>query len=376
MKPILTACLLLTLAARALAATITANDGDWSAHQAALRNTAEAELMVRSGDIDNLGYGWPVNFDPFSGAATPRHNFPWKVDANDPTGTDVIMVITSYAGKPPAGSDGYTTSTQRPANAVKPLDLSFDLDGLSVRDAALQIFVDDFQAPYWKANYTVTLNGQPYPELEALINSLVQTGPVGKLISVTVPPRLLSQIASGHVQLLFDDLTTGAGDGYAIDFVKLLINRTGVLPVATISGNVADAVTHRPIAGTLVHAFDREAATDAAGNYTLTGVPAGLAFVEASAAGYVTKSSNVDLLAGQTVSGVNFELPRAASSLSIYPAVELEFFGFAGSQYALQYSADLKQWADDEVIAGEDKLVNRFRSTRNADRRFWRVTLR
>ena len=42
------------------------NNGDWTIQQVTLTNTSEANLMVRAGDIDNLGFGWPQNFDPFS----------------------------------------------------------------------------------------------------------------------------------------------------------------------------------------------------------------------------------------------------------------------------------------------------------------------
>ncbi len=357
----------------AIAATITTTDGNWSATQVVLKNTPEAALMARVGDIDNLGFGFPQNFDPFSGSSTPGHAFPWAVNPDDPAGTDRIMVITSYNGPPPRGADGYTQSTIRPGNAVQPITLQFDAQGLTVIDAAFQIFVDDFQAPSWGAVYTVTLNDQSFPELEAIINSLVQTGPIGKLISVPVPPRLLSQIATGRVVLKIDDLTTGAGDGYAIDFVKLLVNRVGVLPVGTITGTVNDATSHLPIPGATVRAFDREAVSDAKGEYTITGVPAGLAFVEASASGYQTKSRTVDLVAGQTVQSVNFDLPRGGTTLSIYVAVELEFFGHVGATYVVQYSPDLEHWTDDETIIGEGKLVTRFRSTRNANARYWRV---
>lgn len=42
--------------------------------------------MVRSGDIDNLGFGWSADFDPFSGVSTPSHGFPWAPDSIDASG--------------------------------------------------------------------------------------------------------------------------------------------------------------------------------------------------------------------------------------------------------------------------------------------------
>ena len=46
-----------------------------------------------------------------------------------------------------------------------------------------------------------------------------------------------------------DDPTTGAGDGFAIDFVKLLVNVKGFSQSGTIQGTVTDAETHQPIPG-------------------------------------------------------------------------------------------------------------------------------
>ena len=34
----------------------TETDGDWSLQYLTLKNTAEADLMIRVGDIDNLGF--------------------------------------------------------------------------------------------------------------------------------------------------------------------------------------------------------------------------------------------------------------------------------------------------------------------------------
>ena len=55
-----------------LNAQVTEEDGDWSKKIEILQNTPEAQLMVRTGDIDNLGFGWPANFNPFSGNNTPK----------------------------------------------------------------------------------------------------------------------------------------------------------------------------------------------------------------------------------------------------------------------------------------------------------------
>ena len=355
---------------------VTEKDGDWAAKSAVLPNTPEALLMVRTGDIDNLGFGWPAQFDPFSGNSTPGHGFPWAYPADDPQGTDRIMVISSYAGTPPFGSDGYSTTTARPDNTPKPIKLEFVPPNTPITRAVFQVFVDDFQAPVWGASYTVTLNGQRFPQMEAVINSLEQTGPIGKLITVAVPGELLGQVSSGFVELFFDDTTTGAGDGYAIDFVKLLLNPTGEFQTGAIKGTVTDAASGLALANATVKSFDSEALTDANGFYQLNNVPSGLAFVSASAPGYEPKSVNVDVVTGQTTENVNFALARSPFTLKIYTAVELEFFGNAGVKYVLQYSGDLKTWQDEETITGQGDWVYRLRSTRSPDQKYWRAEAR
>ncbi len=279
----------------------TSPDGDWSATEAVLTNTPEAALMVRVGDIDNLGFGWPSGFDPFSGNSAPVHAFPWTVNTNDPAGTDRIMVVSSYTGSPPHGQDGYTSSTSRPGNNVQPITLSYSLGSQTVGSAALQIFVDDFQAPVWGAAYQVTLNGQRAPFLESIINSLVQTGPIGKMITAALPAEFLPLVQTGQLVLLFDDPTTGAGDGYAIDFVKLLINVNGFTQSGTIKGTVVDEASQSPLSGVQIKTQGLSSTTTGAdGSYTLTNVVAGLVSVTASLPDYAPQIKSTDLVAGQT----------------------------------------------------------------------------
>ena len=292
-------------------APVTPEDGDWAAKTTTLTGTPEADLMARTGDIDNLNFGWPSGFNPFSGNSTPVHSFPWTVDPNDPAGTDRIMVITSYTGNPPSGQDGYTSTTSRPANNVQSIVLSYNLGGISVTSARLQMFVDDFQAPVWRASYQVTINGVRAQFLEDLINSLNQTGPIGKLISVQVPPSYLNLVASGQLTINIDDKATGAGDGYAIDFVKLLVNPKAAAQKGTITGTVTSSATQQPLAGATVSAGGIvEVQTGSDGRYTLNDVPAGLVLVKASKSSYASKTASVDLIAGQTAT-VNFALDQA-----------------------------------------------------------------
>ena len=276
-------------------------NGDWSEQNVTLLNTPEADMMIRTGDIDNLGFGWPANFDPFSGNSTPSHGYPWTADSTNASGTDRIMVITSYVGSPPHGRDGYTNYTSRPENIPRPILLNYELDGLELSTVALQIFVDDFQAPVWYADYFVTINGVDAPYLADIVNPLIQTGPIGKIINVLVPEEHFYLIESDSLSIFFDDTITGAGEGYAIDFVKLLINLKGFAYTAKVYGTVIDSEDN-PIVNAIVSVSGAEdVLTDEDGNYILNDIPAGIASMSVTKFSYDTAMILVDLKAGDSI---------------------------------------------------------------------------
>lgn len=276
-------------------------NGDWSAPTFTAYDTRESRIVVRIGDIDNLGFGWPNRFDPFSGQSTPPHPFPWTPDPADPTGTDRIMVVSSYVGAPPAGRDGYTTTTSRPQNLPAPVTLSFDLRGSRPYSAVLQMFVDDFQAPVWRARYEARLDGVRAPLLEEVLATLVQTGPIGKLITLPIPQEYLGVLDDGRLEIAIDDPTTGAGDGFAIDFVKLFIDVYGFTNVGTIEGRITDAINGQPLSNVAVTASGVvSTVSDAEGFYRLARVPAGFVYLRASQTGYAPLEALLDLRAGQT----------------------------------------------------------------------------
>jgi hypothetical protein len=114
---------------------------------------------------------------------------------------------------------------------------------------------------------------------------------------------------------LIDDPTTGAGDGYAIDFVKLLINPGVLSQVATLSGRVSDQQNGLPLPGaTVALAGGAGMQTDASGAFTLTNVPAGLSSVLVSRVGYQGLTQIVETIGGQTAT-VNFPLRAVSPSL-------------------------------------------------------------
>ena len=107
-------------------------------------------------------------------------------------------------------------------------------------------------------------------------------------------------LRSGTVKLLIDDPTTHAPDGYAVDFVRVLVNPHPYRYAVSITGSVVDADANKPIAGARVTAALTSAATDATGRCTLKGLPAGLVVASATAPGYDEAAIPVDVPSGQT----------------------------------------------------------------------------
>lgn len=285
---------------------------EWAATHREEKNAQEAELLVQVGDIDNLGFGWPEGFDPFSGESTPRHRFPWKPEADDPPGTDRIMVNSGMRDKRKARNrDGYTQQTERPDNTPQPLTIEFDPKAVQMKAVVLQLFVDDFQAPYMQSRFSVTLDGKPAPDIETTINQLNQTGPIGKLVTIQLLPEYLNLLSDGKLEIFMDDPSSNVGDGFAFDFARLLINPKGFTYAGAVRGVVVEKGSNAPIDGALVSAANvRQATTTSDGQFALDDVPAGLVVTTASHPDYVTGSEQKDLLANQTID-VRIALERA-----------------------------------------------------------------
>jgi OOP family OmpA-OmpF porin len=280
----------------------------------------EADLVVRTGDINNLGFGFPKGYDPFSGESTPPHPYPWAAPASSPDGTDRIMIgsaVTTWYlyDKRTGPSDGYSgvlapcprlsapiqpPCRERQETMPRPITLAVGALPAKIDAVLFQIFVDDFQAPVFHSHFQVSLNGTRIPSFEDAINALDQTGPIGKLITLKLLPEYWPLLQSGTVKLFIDDPTTHAGDGYAIDFVRILVNPHNFKYQVTIAATVTDADKHTPIPGATVTAALVSATTDRQGHCTLADLPAGLVIATAIAPGYDGNSVQVDLPAGQT----------------------------------------------------------------------------
>lgn len=287
----------------------TKTDGDWSAKQISLSNTAEAELMIRVGDIDNLNHGWAQNFSPFLGNSTSIHPFPWDIDPKDPIGTDRIYVPSSYVDqgeyyydyKDGCYPDGYSEQRRKPQAIEIPLR---DLKGLKVTAATLQFFIDDFQQSNKCSRFQVTLNNKiRLTQMEEMLRYIDQSGPIGKLISITLNPEqlaLLNDPQNKYLRIFIDDPITKAGDGYAIDFVKLLVNPKKALTFGRIQGLVIDEETQKPINNAVVTIDKEKVFTDDNGIFVFEKLSVGYWTTVASAEGYNRNTITVDVYQKET----------------------------------------------------------------------------
>jgi outer membrane protein OmpA-like peptidoglycan-associated protein len=291
---------------------------DWEIQYERTQGGSEADLVVRTGDVNNLGFGWPKDYDPFSGKSTYPHPFPWSPKPDSADGTDRMMLgsavtLADFKEHPFTG-DGYTSSIQRPCQGVtsddacktrvdsmpRPIVLSVGALPAKIDAVLFQIFVDDFQAPSFHSHFQATLNGTRIPSIEQALNAIDQTGPIGKLITVNLLPEYFPLLNSGTVKLLIDDPTTHAQDGYAVDFVRLLVNPHKFPYLVSVAVTVKDWEKDTPIAGATVTAALQSTSTDASGNCELSGLPAGLVVATAVAPGYDANTGAADVIAGQS----------------------------------------------------------------------------
>ena len=290
----------------------------WEKQSERTERGREAELVVRTGSIDNLGFGWPPHFTPFSGQSTPSH--PWICTSRPGAapGTDRSELgsgVPIKNGAAVAALEGYSGCSRRPDNLPQAIPLNVGTLPKTIHRVFFQIFVDDFQPVPLHSHFQVTLNGTRLPNFEDTINQLDQTGPIGKLITVELLREYWPILKAGTVDLLIDDPTTGKADGYAVDFARILVNPGPWRYAVTVSCNVADAATRKPIAKANVSAAGVTATTGADGNCALRGVPAGLVSVSAGAIGYDGAVQLLDLPAGKH--GVaDFQLKRHKESVA------------------------------------------------------------
>jgi len=222
------------------------------------------------------------------------------------------MVPSGFKYGSMAGTDGYTETTKRPANNPQSISIPLAaLKNVKVDSAALQFFNDDFQAPAFHSKFQVKLNGLRFTEAEKMINRINQTGPIGKLITIKLTPELLQKLSGDSLIIAIDDPVSKQGDGYAVDFVKLLINPKYIYR-GKVQGRIIDAATREPIPGAMASVGEYgSAVADVEGNFMIDDIPAGLYIVKGSAEGYSSDEKQTDVIEGITHEPVELELKRS-----------------------------------------------------------------
>lgn len=302
------------LAQPAAVKTVT-EDRAWSSNAATLKDSLEAQVIVRVGDVDNLGFGWPDEFDPFCGRMTQSHEWPWDARPGDLPGMDRILMSSKFRPdhENACAGDGYAGSFDKVKTKPAPYRLPLaGVKGVTVQNAFLQVFIDDFQAPTTCAKYQVTLNGKRFVEFERLINAIDQTGPVGKLLTVPLPEEFFGELTDKPELVVSIDESTGASDGFAVDFVRLLVNRKRLDTCrGNVTGIVFDKETTTPIAGARVSTADQQSVlTDAEGRFVIKGLPTGFEILTASAKGFTDGSGGADIGQGDDNPEVSIPLER------------------------------------------------------------------
>ena len=277
-------------------------NGDWSKKSVILKNTSEAELVVRVGDIDACNDEYAVSdngYNPFTAKNQYAHGYPWLKDETDPAGTDRIFVGSNWKGE---ASDGYSSnynefkSGNDTENAYGDgalnLIMEYDVSGITIKNVLLQLCIDDFQAISMESNFTVTLNGKDAPFIAELLNHTDQTGPTAYTVSAIIPSGFFDDIASGKLTIVIDE-TKGVGDGYAIDFAKLLINYNDKVFTGKFSGTTEPGATVR-LLGT-----STTVTASSSGEFTFNAIP-GINAVRASKSGFVENYDSGIVLSSET----------------------------------------------------------------------------
>ncbi len=306
------------------------SNGDWSQKSVILKNTSEAELVVRVGDIDACNDESAVSgngYDPFTAKSQYAHGYPWQKDETDPAGTDRIFVGSKWKGE---STDGYSSnySEFKSGNDTEnaygegalTLTMEYDASEVTVKKVILQLCIDDFQAISWESNFTVTLNGKDAPFIAELLNHTDQTGPTAYIVSAIIPSGFFEDIATGKLAIVIDE-TTGVGDGFAIDFAKLLINYNDKVFTGKFNGTTEPGATVR-LLGT-----STTVTASSTGGFTFNAIP-GINAVRASKNGFVENYDSGIVLS----SGTEWEAAVPLEEGKGNPDIDFSKFGVASGE--------------------------------------------
>lgn len=334
MKKIISVLLIGLLILPCLAISISAHsdaeNGDWSQKSVIIKNTSEAELVVRVGDIDACNDGNALSegeYNPFTAKSQYSHGYPWAKDDSDPAGTDRIFVGSKWSGE---RNDGYSSnytefkSGNDTENAygdgALTLVMEYDVSEITVKNVILQLCIDDFQAVSMESNFTVTLNGKDAPFIAELLNHTDQTGPTSYIVSAIIPSGFFDAVKSGKLTIVIDE-TTGVGDGYAIDFAKLLINYNDKVFTGKFSGTTEPGATVR-LLGT-----STTVTASSTGGFTFNAIP-GINAVRASKNGFVENYDSGIVLSSGTEWEANVPLEEGKGN----PDIDFSQFGVTSGE--------------------------------------------
>jgi outer membrane protein OmpA-like peptidoglycan-associated protein len=333
-------------------------DGYWQEKYIRKSHTPEAEWMIRLGDIDNLGFGFDKDFNPFSGDTTGFHAPPSVFNPNEPQGLDMILLPTSFRKfNQPCTYDvyssyyGFLKTTYKRVNF--PIKIPLNLpETMPIEGIKLMLFIDDIQSKVSCSRFDVWLNGTPANFITEELKKL-NLHQQGKLLVLDVPETHFKVFKKDTLELLIDDVTTGAGDGFAIDFIKILINPRKQL-LGQISGQVTEKSTGKTIDKAIIKDQNNIQTESKQGKYSLSGLPIGMNRITVSAKNYRTETVTVDI--SNTPKQMNFELSGNTIINTVFPqAGELSI----GTKIILQHthfapnSTQLKKETHSEL----DKLV-------------------
>jgi OOP family OmpA-OmpF porin len=275
-----------------------------------------------------------------------KNNYPWIPGKTDRYNTDRILVISGYKGA--SYGDGYSKQKNLSRTTPGEILLEFNPTGIKIQRVIMQIFVDDFQAPVFGAEYQVKMNSIRVYELEDIINSLTQSGPVGKLITCELPGYIVKTITDGKLLLSIDDPINNVGDGFAFDFFRILINPKELKNLGSLSGTVYDETTKKALPGAVI-SIDRDylkITSDKEGKYTVHKIIAGLKSIKVSRNGYKDLTASLDII-NNTTKTQNFYLKPNKSLEITYSEIKKSKKG------DLLVFNDIVFYADSDVIKSE-----------------------
>ncbi|MCS7075918.1 MAG: OmpA family protein [Bacteroidia bacterium] len=313
----------ISIAQDMLSGKYTEEDGFWQEKYVRKSHTPEAEWMIRIGDIDNLGFGFDKNYNPFSGDTNQFHPPPSVFNPNEPQGLDMILLPTSFRKfNQPCIYDvyssyfGFLKINYKRVNF--PIQIPLNLPPtMPIQSVKLMIFIDDIQSKVSCSKFDVWLNQKPAYFMAEELKKL-NLNQQGKLLTFDIPPSYFEVFKKDTLELIIDDITTGAGDGFAIDFIKILVNpRIQIL--GELSGHVTEKYTGKLIEKAILTTQNNIKTETKQGKYVLSGLPIGSNVITVSAQNYRTETFTVEVT--NTHKQVNFQLTQSVIINTVFPEI-------------------------------------------------------